>query len=353
MTKEFIMDSSDRLKYFIAIFTSVTFIPGWVFGLYLDYAVLKENAELIHQRAGYDVRLQCGIKGLVKENNMAETKIYWFFKQFCGKVVDHTDCHDWLQIPCEENFCKSELLLRNITEEYSGLYKCTSIPLERKSGQVLDVQLVRTYQLDVKTKSTAILQFIDPYLMNKTAVVNDQVVLQCRIYCEEHPTIKWFRRISTSLPNGLEYITDSGDKFNTHFVNYNGHIYELLHRAREKFIGDGIFLSKLILNEVRARDEGFYACAAISNHGFIIREAYLEVNFPEDTKYLANYSVNEDAYTDPSDFCMLFFMPLGLVLFPSLVWASYLIYKRYLVRAETKTEVKIYSEDFREAVNML
>lgn len=73
-------------------------------------------------------------------------------QQFCGKVVDHTDCHDWLQIPCEENFCKSELLLRNITEEYSGLYKCTSIPLERKSGQVLDVQLVRTYQLDVKSK---------------------------------------------------------------------------------------------------------------------------------------------------------------------------------------------------------
>ncbi|XP_011192918.2 fibroblast growth factor receptor 3 [Zeugodacus cucurbitae] len=337
------MGSCEKLRYFYLIFIPVIIKEG--FGLYLDYT---ENTEFIHQRAGYDIRLHCGIEGLVDEEHLADTKIYWFFKQCREKTFDDDSCHEWMQLPCEENFCQSDLLLHNVTEEYSGLYKCTVVPLKYKSGQALDIQFVRTYQLDVKNTSAAIPKFVDPYPLNKTAIINDQVVFQCRVQSEEHPTIKWFRRVQTSLPNILEYMGVSSNNLNAHIVNYNGHTYELLHTAREKYIGDDIFLSKLVLNGVRLKDEGYYACAAVTFHGYKIREAYLEVNSQD---YIEDYNANGEAYSDPSEFWLLFLMPLGLAIPPLLVWLSYLIYKRYMTQTEMERNSQTYSEDFIEDDN--
>jgi len=44
-----------------------------------------ENTELIQQRAGYDVKLQCNLTGLVDERRLAEIKIHWYFK--VGKII--------------------------------------------------------------------------------------------------------------------------------------------------------------------------------------------------------------------------------------------------------------------------
>ncbi|XP_050333456.1 fibroblast growth factor receptor-like 1 [Bactrocera neohumeralis] len=336
------MGPTVKLRYLYAIFMPMVMTE--VFGLYLDYT---ESTEFIHQRAGYDIRLHCGVEGLMDEEQLADKKIYWFFK--CReKTFISESCHKWMQLPCEENFCQSDLLLHNVTEEYSGLYKCTVVPLKYKSGHALDIQFVRTYQLDVKNTSAAIPKFVDPYPLNKTAVINDQVVFQCRVQSEEHPTIKWFRRTPASLPNDLENMAVNSNNLNAHIVHYNGHIYELLHTAGEKYIGEDMFLSKLILNGVSLRDAGYYACAAITFHGYKIREAFLEVHRQG---YVEDYSANGEAYTDPSEFWLLFLMPVGLAMPPLIFWLSYLIYKRYTTHTEIQRNSQTYSEDFIEDDN--
>lgn len=48
--------------------------------------LFKESTEFIHQRAGYDIRLHCGVQGLVDEEQLADRKIYWFFKVSATKT---------------------------------------------------------------------------------------------------------------------------------------------------------------------------------------------------------------------------------------------------------------------------
>ncbi|XP_036322832.1 fibroblast growth factor receptor 3 isoform X2 [Rhagoletis pomonella] len=334
----------EQLQYFFVILAPVVLAKSY--GLYLDYS---ENIEYVQPQEGYNILLQCDIKGLVNGGNVEGTKIYWYFKQCREKTVDGDRHHDWLQLPCEENFCKSDLLLRNVTEEYSGLYKCAVIPLEPRSDKVH----ARLFQLEVRNKSMVVPKFIEPHPLNKSASTGEQAVFHCRVQSEEHPTIKWFRRLTTTNSVGLVYtgrIGKSGvnPKPNFQTINYNGNTYELLYTALEKYIGDDIYLSKLILNGVRRQDEGFYACAAINFHGYNISEAYLKVDNKKIVEYWTDYNNNGAAYTDRREFWILFLMPLGLAMFPLVVWLSYLAYKRRLARSEAKKKSPTYSDELSE-----
>uniref|UniRef100_A0A1I8PG76 receptor protein-tyrosine kinase n=1 Tax=Stomoxys calcitrans TaxID=35570 RepID=A0A1I8PG76_STOCA len=301
--------------------------PGHsAFALFVDYA---ENTELIQQSSGYNITLQCGTKGLIDESKDNNIKYLWYFKQCIESSGGSTNCYhndvgdeDWTQLPCEDNFCKSELQLKNVTEKYSGLYKCTVVP--HVGTSVVDVKLVRTFQLDIKNTSQKVPEFLDAYPLNSSVSLGSQAVFQCRVYSDEYPTIKWFRR----LPD-LKYI----DYESLHsIVYYNGRAYELLTTPREKPIGRDVYLSKLILNEVKAQDEGFYACVPITVRGYSIREAYLQVDPVEDdfATYWSDYSEeNVDvAHSDPQEFWLLFLMPVGLAILPLSVWLCYILHKR-------------------------
>jgi len=123
--------------------------------------------------------------------------------------------------------------------------------------------------------------------------------------------------------------------FSNHIVRYNGRTYELLSTDPEKMMAPQIYLSKLILDGVRLRDAGHYACVAISYRGHKIREAFLDVladveDTDQENEYWSDYG-NEDEGVPTSDrreFLLLFLMPLGLALLPLTVWFSYLLYKR-------------------------
>ncbi|XP_017058468.1 cell adhesion molecule-related/down-regulated by oncogenes [Drosophila ficusphila] len=305
-------------------------------GFFVDYT---ENTELIQQRAGYDVKLQCNLKGLVDESMLDDIKIHWYFKQ-CSE----NNCHqlesvdEWTALPCEPSLCRPELWLRNVTERYSGLYKCSINPHIWDKAQTVDVQLVRTYQLDVKNTSLAAPEFVDSYPNNKTVLVGSQVVFQCRVHSEEHPTIKWFRRqtfVGTQSTGESSSTASTTSNFSTHIVRYNGRTYELLSTDPEKLMAPQMYLSKLILDGVRFRDAGHYACVAISYRGHKIREAFLEVLPVQDDsdlekEYWSDYDGSDEGVptSDPREFLLLFLMPLGLALLPLTVWFSYVLYKR-------------------------
>lgn len=189
----------------------------------------------------------------------------------------------------------------------------------------------------ISDSSLAAPEFLDSYPSNKSAVQNSRVVFQCRVHSEEHPTIKWFRRHVytgySSVSETPQAVPSYGaSNFSAHIVRYNGRTYELLSTPPEKLISPQIYLSKLILNNVRARDAGFYACVAISYRGHKIREAYLEVlPLEEELDYWSEYSSSDettaDDESDPREFLLLFLMPLGLAMLPLSVWGGYMIYK--------------------------
>ncbi|XP_030370685.1 uncharacterized protein LOC115621235 [Scaptodrosophila lebanonensis] len=334
-----------RLTAFWCFLSNLTLALGY----FVDYT---ENTELIQQRAGLDVKLQCDLKGLVDERKLDEIKIHWYFKQCSDNCHQFDSPEDWTALPCEQSLCRSELWLRNITDRYSGLYKCTINPHVWDPTQTADIQLVRTYQLDVKNTSLAAPEFLDAYPLNHTAAVESQVVFQCRVHSAEHPTIKWFHRLNyagsatgETLPPS---IGNGNGNFSTRIVRYNGRTYELLATAPEKLIGTQIYLSKFIINGVRLRDEGFYACVAITYHGHKIREAYLEVlpNAPE-TEYWSDYNTSDegDPSSDPREFWLLFLMPLGLALLPLSVWCGYLLYRRFRTPHECERMHQQYSDE--------
>ncbi|BFF91393.1 cell adhesion molecule-related/down-regulated by oncogenes [Drosophila madeirensis] len=305
------------------------YICGWpqAQGYFVDYT---ENTELIQQRAGYDVKLQCNLKGLLDESKLADIQIHWYFKQCSdNNCYQPESADDWTALPCEPSLCRPELWLRNVTDRYSGLYKCRINPDVWDKAQSVDVQLVRTYQLDVKNTSLAAPEFMDSYPSNKTAQLGSRVVFQCRVHSEEHPTIKWFRRHTFV---GSPPSASPASNFSAHIVRYNGRTYEPLSTCSEMLIAPQIYLSKLILDGVRLRDAGHYACAAISYRGHKIREAFLEVLPAEEQEeeYWNDYDNSDEgvAGSDPREFLLLFLMPLGLALLPLTVWCSYLVYKR-------------------------
>ncbi|XP_075162012.1 fibroblast growth factor receptor-like 1 [Haematobia irritans] len=296
-------------------------------GLFVDYA---DNTELIREHSGYNITLQCSTNGLIDETKDNNIKYLWYFKQCDVESASTTNCYhnndgsdDWTQLPCEDNFCKSELQLKNVTEKYSGLYKCTVVP--NAGSNLVDVKLVRTFHLDIKNISHKIPAFLDNYPLNSSASLGSQVVFQCRVYSEEYPTIKWFRR----LPD-LKFV----DYESLHsIVYYNGRAYELLTTPREKPIGGDVYLSKLILNEVRSQDEGFYACVPITVRGHSIREAYLQIDPLEDEEFATYWSDYSEetvdlGHSDPQEFWLLFLMPVGLAILPLSVWLCYVVHKR-------------------------
>ncbi|KAM7362759.1 fibroblast growth factor receptor isoform 1-T6 [Cochliomyia hominivorax] len=320
----------------------------FVNGYFIDYT---ENSEIIQQRIGHNITLQCSLKGLVDETKAADITYNWYFKQ-CGEgsggalnCYDTNNNEDWAQLPCEGNVCKSVLQLKNVTTKYSGLYKCTVLP---KLGNILDVKLVRTFQLDIKNSSLRIPEFLDAYPLNKTISRGSQAVFQCRVFSEEYPTIKWFRRL-----HNFNYNDYNENKHS--IVNYNGQAYELLTTARVKPTARDVYLSKLIINDVRLRDGGFYACVALSLRGHNIREAYLKVLNSDDDDdvdadledYWSDYSVEDNVMpTDPKSFWLLFLMPVGLALLPLSVWLCYFIHKRYTNKKDNLMDQGKYSEEY-------
>lgn len=300
---------------------------------YVDY---KENTELIQKRAGNDIKLNCGIKGLLSEEPISGMQFNWYFKA-CRYIAHPKSCYTqsiqpehWRHLPCDKNYCQSFLYIKNLTEENSGFYKCTIYPYKLNDVTTLDIQLVRTYQLDVKNSTVLAPEFLDAFPENKTASIGSQVVFQCRVQSQVHPTVKWFKRLSNT-DVAMEFNLGV-DNFNSHIVQYNGGIYELLETAREKSVDDDIYLSKLILNGIRKQNEGFYACVAISYKGYKIREAFLRVDDEmdyqsDDVNYWDDYDVNEEKPRQER-FWMFFLMPLGLAMIPISIWLCYVVSKK-------------------------
>lgn len=169
---------------------------------YGDSEILK----LTQCPAGSDARLRCGIKEY-HADHMNSSDVRWYFKP-CGEGNnrssctnrDHLDQVPWRPIDCDGRRCRVTLFIRNTTEADSGLYRCSIHPYRTDNQTQFDIQLIRTFQLDViksiLDETVGAPELLDNLPANTTALLDSQIVLQCRVFSKVQPSIKWFRRIS-------------------------------------------------------------------------------------------------------------------------------------------------------------
>ncbi|XP_058464537.1 fibroblast growth factor receptor-like 1 [Malaya genurostris] len=293
---------------------SRTYIP------YSDSEILK----LTQSPAGSDARLRCGIKEY-HADHMNSSEVQWYFKP-CGEGTNRTSCHNrelldqipWRPIDCENRRCRVTLFIKNTSESDSGLYRCSIHPYRTNNQTQFDIQLVRTFQLDVikslLDETVPAPELLDNLPANMTALLDSQIVLQCRVYSKVQPSIKWFRRIN--LNNPLEDHNFNQDKS----IRYLENFYELLPSSGEKPLSDDVYLSKLILHSISERDTGIYVCVGINYGGISTADAYVNVVHPNGTSVGGSSSM--------ADLMVLFLIPLGLAVIPLAVWICFIVLKR-------------------------
>ncbi|KFB38273.1 hypothetical protein ZHAS_00005603 [Anopheles sinensis] len=261
------------------------------------------------------MRMTCGIKEH-HAYHMNSSDVQWYFKP-CGGGFHQMACsnraeldeHDWHPLNCGDKRCHVTLTVQNASEADAGLYRCTIHPYRTDNQTQLDIQLVRTFQLIVTKsfldESIPAPELLDNLPANTTAIVDTQIVLQCRVHSKVQPTIKWFRRINKQLGE---------HSFNQNkSIRYLENFYELLPSAGEKLLSHDVYLSKLILYSASERDIGIYVCVGINYGGVSMADAYVNLLH-------ANGTPMEESHGGYVDLMVLFLIPVALALVPLVAW---------------------------------
>ncbi|XP_053671983.1 fibroblast growth factor receptor-like 1 [Anopheles nili] len=296
---------------------------------------VEEIPKLQQCTAGDETRLMCGIKEHHADHLNASI-VRWFFKP-CGGAFQQPTCSnralldaiDWYPLECGDRSCRVTLIIRNATEANAGLYRCMIHPYRVDNHTQLDITLVRTFELVVTEwqldQSIPAPELLDNLPANTTGTVGAQIVLQCRVYSREPPTIMWFRRLNRRLGE---------HSFNQNqSIRYLENFYELLPSAGEKQLSHDVYLSKLILHNASERDIGIYVCVGINYVGVSMADAYVNLVHADGTPV-------EPGGVRYAELLVLFLIPIGLALVPLLVWllVSVLRAKSY---AERKSLVQM------------
>ncbi|XP_055548138.1 fibroblast growth factor receptor-like 1 isoform X2 [Wyeomyia smithii] len=287
---------------------------------YGDNEILK----LTQSPAGSDARLRCGIKEY-HADHMNSSDVQWYFKP-CGEGTNRTSCNNrdqleqipWRPIDCDGKRCRVTLFIKNASEADSGLYRCSIHPYRTDNQTQFDIQLIRTFQLDVikslLDEAVPAPELLDNLPANTTALLESHIVLQCRVHSKVQPSIKWFRKIN--LNNPLEDHNFNQDKS----IRYLENFYELVPSSGEKPLSEDVYLSKLILHSVTERDVGIYVCVGINYGGVNTADAYVNVVHPNGTPVGSGSTI--------ADLMVLFLIPLGLALIPLAVWICVVVIRR-------------------------
>lgn len=186
----------------------------------------------------------------------------------------------------------------------------------------LQIQIVRLYHLDIIPKDINIPPppvLLDHLPANISAQLNSQVVFQCRVNSKVLPSIRWLKKHPESTTSRLNLENSN----NQNFIQYFENSYTVLHSSGEKELSEDTYLSKLKLSNVSEKDNGFYACVVINYSGFKVREAYLNVIYPEFEQ------VEEEQNTQGTiELLLLFLIPVGLAVFPVCIWICFIVNKR-------------------------
>lgn len=111
---------------------------------------------------------------------------------------------------------------------------------------------------------------------------NSQLVLQCKCRSSQKPTIKWFKKKDDAYLSSDGHTFESYKTFveSSRSIKYFENFYEPMTSPGLKDLGDNLYLSKLIVNNIT--QNSIYVCVAINYFGFGFRENYVNVRSDDD-----------------------------------------------------------------------
>ena len=103
------------------------------------------------------IELKCGLKAKHAMFNM-NSKVSWYFKS-CSEQGQRS-CKsqellnsDWIAVNCGIVPCATNFILKNTTKDDSGLYLCKMYPYRIDNQTILEIQVVKTFQIQIIGKS--------------------------------------------------------------------------------------------------------------------------------------------------------------------------------------------------------
>lgn len=99
------------------------------------------------------IELKCGLKIKHAVFNM-NSKVSWYFKS-CSEHSQRS-CRskeifksDWITVNCGDGPCRTNFILKNTTKDDSGLYLCKMYPYRIDNQTILEIQVVKTFQIQI------------------------------------------------------------------------------------------------------------------------------------------------------------------------------------------------------------
>jgi len=162
-----------------------------------------------------------------------------------------------------------DLTLRSLQKRDSGAYSCVA--------QNIIGTVSTTFDVSVRMSPSSPNVLFGP--ANISVEQGDSAKLDCRVTTNYKPNIKWLKKLDVGH--------DASDR---EVINVGSDYYRMIDNDNDIVpIGDGEFLSELVLTSTSPEDEGMYICFVTSlKGGFNFKPSYLSVVKKSDT------STNED-----------------------------------------------------------
>lgn len=150
-----------------------------------------------------------------------------------------------------------------------------------------------------------------------------QLVLQCKCRSSQKPTIKWFRKKDESYKHFIE---------SSRSIKYFENFYEPMASPGLKELGENLYLSKLIVNNIT--QDSIYVCVAINYFGFSYRESFIVIETD------AVEEIEEVLDFPEKNYEILFLIPVVLLMPISalLITIFYLLINRQILRRNKTSE---------------
>jgi len=163
-----------------------------------------------------------------------------------------------------------DLTLRSLQIRDSGTYSCVA--------QNIIGTVSTTFDVSVRKSPSSPNVLFGP--ANISVEQGDSATLDCRVTTNYKPNIKWLKKLDVGH--------DDSDR---EVINVGSDYYRMIDNDNDIVpIGDGEFLSELVLSSASPSDEGMYICFVTSlKGGFNFKPSYLSVVQKTDTT-----STNED-----------------------------------------------------------
>lgn len=99
----------------------------------------------------------CGLLHKKHAEFMTTSELRWEFKPCsfglnrtsCQQILNDENVNEWRAIDCDGKPCRVTLIIKNTTENDSGLYRCSISPYKTDAHTTSLIKIVTLYQLEV------------------------------------------------------------------------------------------------------------------------------------------------------------------------------------------------------------